>query len=241
MVIVIEGSILETLDESIFKTFMPKDTVILLSFKGQTLPVSVVKKLSEIRAKIEIREIPHTDNKEDNKLILAYSIGRIIEKEHTIKLYSETFESVMNNDDVSKDLGLPAVKTKKKAVSKPAIKVKGKRGRKPKAVTDKPQKTVKNKEEKPKKAVKTVKTKKAPSKADKGAEKAKKADIMDIFKSAPDNIKELAEKNKANIIKAVKEATDPNIGLKTKLELYIREEGWEEIWKIVSPEFDKLR
>ena len=255
MVIVVEGSMLEQMDENILKSFTPKDTVILLSGKETNFSVSTVKKLSEIKSKLDIREIPGKEDKEENKLITAYYIGKIMATEKIDKIYSDSLMPILQDEDIAGELGLISIKAKKKApvkAEKAVPKAKGKRGRKPKTAVSEAPKAVKSKADKPVKAVKTAKADKpkaVKTKASKKAEKAvksedkpKKTDIMELIESkASDNIKELAKNNKDSIIKAVKEATDANIGLKTKLELYIREEGWEDIWKILSPEFDKLR
>lgn len=276
MVYVIEGSFLEKLGAETVSSFMPKDKVILLSFKEEAFSVSTVKILSSLRAELDIREMPKGKNDEENKLILSVMIGRIIEKENTdkIKVYSKTLDFAINNEDIAHDLGLVSVKTKGKIskAEKNAPKVKSKRGRKPKTVNEEKtvnsKKTVKpSKTEKPSKAVKvkTVNTKtdkkpekiktaekekkvpapkktEKPDKAIKIAEKAPKTDVMELInKKGSESVKALAERKKEEIIKAVKEAMDANIGLKTKLELYIREEGWEDIWKIISPEFNNLR
>lgn len=275
MVYVIEGSFLEKLGVETISSFMPKDKIILLSFKEEAFSVSMVKILSSLRAELDIREMPKGKNDEENKLILSVMIGRIIEKENTdkIKIYSKTLDFAINNEDIAHELGFVSVKTKGKIskAEKNAPKTKSKRGRKPKTAGEektvndkkavKPSKTVKVNAKKSKalsvkadkkpekikivekeKKVPAVKRTEKPDKALKTAEKAPKTDVMELInKKGSESVKALAEKKKAEIIKAVKEATDANIGLKTKLELSIREEGWEDIWKIISPEFDNLR
>ena len=63
-----------------------------------------------------------------------------------------------------------------------------------------------------------------------------------ICERGGEKLRPLVESSEAGLIAAIKNATDAKIGLRTQLQmLFLEEKGWEDVLKILQPEFETLK
>lgn len=264
MIYLVETEMLSTLDESQLKELTAKDRLILVSFEGDQLPVSVFQILSGLRAKFEIKELPRTGDKQRDEVILAYTFGRFAEqlkKDGKICIFSRSFEFLVEQKNVAANLGiLLGDEIKKRPYTKRKTENKKPETKEEKAPEKTPEKTPEKAPKETEKVSlsesdkKSKEEPKAPQKASKSVKEASKEQAPAKRKRLPDSlakflikaggneVKDLVERKEDEIKTALSEATDPKIGLKTKLQLMLLgESGWEKIWEILAENFYEAR
>lgn len=266
MIYLVETEMLGKLGDKKLASLTAKDKLILVSFEGDQLPVSAFSLFQTMKAKLEVKTLPRTGDPAKDQIVLAYTFGRIAEqmkKDSMIRIFSKSFEFMVERSDVAAALGIllgDEIKkrsyTRKKEAAKEATEDKEEENKK----TLEPAKTSNKAPVTPTTASKGVdnkknaETAKAPIKAPEAVKKeaegktpAKRKRLPEslskfLIKEAGTEVKELVEAHDVEIRTALAEATDPKIGLKTKLELLLLgEKGWDKIWKVLSENFYEAR
>lgn len=233
MIYLIESNMFVQLGAEKIKSLTARDTIILLSFHDDTMPISMVKMLSSLKANLEIKELPECESEEQNKLIMAYTLGRVAEQykqSGKIRIYSENLAFIAEMPE----LGLIMDDEVKKAPKKPKTsEPKAKADPKEKKPVEKAQPTVEEK----------VLEKQSAEPSSKRGRKKKNFSIVEmICERGGEKLRPLVESSEAGLIAAIKNATDAKIGLRTQLQmLFLEEKGWEDVLKILQPEFETLK
>ena len=237
MIYLIESNMFVQLGAEKIKSLTARDTIILLSFHDDTMPISMVKMLSSLKANLEIKELPECESEEQNKLIMAYTLGRVAEQykqSGKIRIYSENLAFIAEMPEIAAELGLIMDDEVKKAPKKPKTS-------EPKAKAD-------PKEKKPVEKAQPAVEEKVPEKqstepSSKRGRKKKNFSIVEmICERGGEKLRPLVESSEAGLIAAIKNATDAKIGLRTQLQmLFLEEKGWEDVLKILQPEFETLK
>ena len=235
MIYLIESNMFVQLGAEKIKSLTARDTIILLSFHDDTMPISMVKMLSSLKANLEIKELPECESEEQNKLIMAYTLGRVAEQykqSGKIRIYSENLAFITEMPEIAAELGLIMDDEVKKAPKKQKIS-------EPKADP---------KEKKSAEKVQPAVEEKAPEKQNteqpsKRGRKKKNFNIVEmICERGGEKLRPLVEPSEAGLIAAIKNATDAKIGLRTQLQmLFLEEKGWEDVLRILQPEFETLK
>lgn len=243
MLIITDVETLYRIPDNELKKLTVKDRVVIFSRNGAQMPMSKFQALASIKAKMEIIESPveiDAMSEPDRLVYTGYLYGSYAataKAQEPVKIYSALFDKIAvtgaKAPGILKSMGkiqICGVEEKKGGRKAPVAKKKAASAQisAPAAV---------KKETKPVKPVagkKTVDTeKKTEKKASPLVEKMCSMGLKDM--------KTKLIKNEEHIIKALKDATDAEIGYKFQLKMYFGEADSVKIWDKTSKAFEQLK
>ena len=261
MLIITDVETLYRIPDNELKKLTAKDRVIIFSRSGAQMPMSKFQALASIKAKMEIMEAPAeigSMSEPDRLVYTGYLYGAYAataKAQEPVKIYSSLFDKIAKAG--TKTPGI--LKTMGKIQICGAEDKKG--GKKASAVKKSamPSSITANKKET--KSTATDVKKKAPS-TEKKATSAEKQLVTAVKKttaSAKKNEKKVSPliekmcalgltdmktkliKNEEHIVKALKDATDAEIGYKFQLKMYFGEADSVKIWDKTAKAFEQLK
>ena len=239
MLIITDVETLYRIPDNELKKLTAKDRVVIFSRNGAQMPMSKFQALASIKAKMEIIELPaeiDAMSEADCQLYTGYLYGAYAataKAQEPVKIYSAYFDRIaragVKAPNLIKSLGkiqICGVEEKKSSKKGPVSK---------KSAAAAPAAPVK-KETVTEKAVE----KKAAPSAKKPEKKASPL-IEEMCRLGLKDMKAKLIKNEEHIIKALKDATDAEIGYKFQLKMYFGETDSVKIWDKTSKAFNQLK
>lgn len=268
MLIITDVETLYRIPDNELKKLTIKDRVIIFSGNGAQMPMSKFQALASIKAKMEIIELPaETDsmNEPDRYAYTGYLYGAYTataKAQEPVKIYSSLFDRIARagkkTPAILKTMGKiqicgaeekkssKKVPASKKSESPASTKVTLKKEIKSSAAaTGKKTVSAERKASVEKKADGTDKPAEQPAK--KAASSVKKSEkkvsplIEKMCALGLADMKTKLIKNEEHIIKALKDATDAEIGYKFQLKMYFGEADSVKIWDKTARAFEQLK
>ena len=245
MLIITDVETLYRIPDNELKKLTAKDRVIIFSRTGAQMPMSKFQALAAIKAKMEIIEAPAETNamSEADRLVytgyLYGSYAATAKAQEPVKIYSSLFDKIARAgakaSGILKSMGkiqICGAEEKKGSKKAPVSKKK-----------DAPAPTPVKKEAKPAKPV----AEKKPAAEKKAAAPVKKTEkkasplIEKMCSMGLTDMKARLIKNEEHLIRALKDATDAEIGYKFQLKMYFGEADSVMIWDKTSKAFEQLK
>lgn len=226
MLIITDVETLYRIPDNELKKLTSKDRMVIFSSSGAQMPMSKFQALASIKAGMEIIEAPAgtgSMSEADRLVYTGYLYGAYASKakaQEPVKIYSALFDKIAG----AKDPGI--IKSMGKIQICGAAEKKGSR----KTVAAKKSSASANA---PVKANKEAKPVKAAAKTSPLIEKMCSLGLTDM--------KAKLSKNEEHIIKALKDATDAEIGYKFQLKMYFGEADSIKIWDKTAKAFEQLK
>ncbi len=239
MLIITDVETLYRIPDNELKKLTAKDRVVIFSRNGAQMPMSKFQALASIKAKMEIIESPaeiDAMSEEDKRLYTGYLYGAhatTAKAQEPVKIYSAHFDRIARAGakapNIIKSMGKihicgveekkndkKATASKKSAAASPAVPAK----------------------EETKIVLSTEK--KASTSAKKPEKKASPL-VEEMCRLGLKDMKAKLSKNEEHLIKALKDATDAEIGYKFQLKMYFGEADSLKIWDKTSKAFNQLK
>lgn len=250
MLIITDVETLYRIPDNELKKLTSKDRMVIFSSSGAQMPMSKFQALAAIKAGMEIIEAPAgtgSMSEADRLVYTGYLYGAYAAKakaQEPVKIYSALFDKIAGAKDpgIIKSMGKIQIcgATEKKGSRKTAA------AKKSSESANTPVKA--NKEAKPVRAAEKKEAKPVNAAADKkGSAASKKAEakasplIEKMCSLGLTDMKAKLSKNEEHIIKALKDATDAEIGYKFQLKMYFGEADSIKIWDKTAKAFEQLK
>lgn len=251
MLIITDVETLYRIPDNELKKLAAKDRVIIFSRSGAQMPMSKFQALASIKSKMEIIESPaeiDAMSEADKLVYTGYLYGSYVataKAQEPVKIYSALFDKIAKAGSkasgILKSMGkiqICGAEEKKSSKKAPAAKK-----------STAPATAAVKKEAKPaaeKKTAAEAKTAKAaaekkPAAAVKKSEKKASPLIEKMCSMGLADMKTKLTKNEEHLIKALKDATDAEIGYKFQLKMYFGEADSVKIWDKTSKAFEQLK
>ena len=261
MLIITDVETLYRIPDNELKKLTAKDRVIIFSRSGAQMPMSKFQALASIKAKMEIMEAPaeiDSMSEPDRLVYTGYLYGAYAataKAQEPVKIYSSLFDKIAKagtkTPGILKTMGkiqICGAEDKKGGKKAPAAK---------KSATT--ASTTADKKETKSTAIDAKKNTASTEKKAASAEKQTATAVKKTIASAKKNEKKaspliekmcalgLADmktkliKNEEHIIKALKDATDAEIGYKFQLKMYFGEADSVKIWDKTAKAFEQLK
>ena len=261
MLIITDVETLYRIPDNELKKLTAKDRVIIFSRSGAQMPMSKFQALASIKAKMEIMEAPaeiDSMSEPDRLVYTGYLYGAYTataKAQEPVKIYSSLFDKIAKagtkTPGILKTMGkiqICGAEDKKGGKKAPAAK---------KSATT--ASTTADKKETKSTAIDAKKNTASTEKKAASAEKQTATAVKKTIASAKKNEKKaspliekmcalgLADmktkliKNEEHIIKALKDATDAEIGYKFQLKMYFGEADSVKIWDKTAKAFEQLK
>ena len=262
MLIITDVETLYRIPDNELKKLTSKDRMVIFSSSGAQMPMSKFQALAAIKAGMEIIEAPAgtgSMSEADRLVYTGYLYGAYAAKAKAqvpVKIYSALFDKIAGAKDpgIIKSMGKIQIcgATEKKGSRKTAAAkkssasatapVKANKEAKPvNAAADKKEaKPVRAADKKEAKPVNAAADKKAPAASKKAEAKASPL-IEKMCSLGLTDMKAKLSKNEEHIIKALKDATDAEIGYKFQLKMYFGEADSIKIWDKTAKAFEQLK
>lgn len=242
MLIITDVETLYRIPDNELKKLTAKDRVIIFSRTGAQMPMSKFQALAAIKAKMEIIEAPEETNtmSEADRLVytgyLYGSYAATAKAQEPVKIYSSLFDRIARAgakaSGIIKSMGKIQIcgVEEKKGSKKAAVSKK----------SDAPKQAPVKKEAKPAAEKKPAIEKKAAAPVKKTEKKASPL-IEKMCSMGLTDMKAKLIKNEEHLIRALKDATDAEIGYKFQLKMYFGEADSVKIWDKTSRAFEQLK
>ncbi len=247
MLIITDVETLYRIPDNELKKLTAKDRVIIFSRSGAQMPMSKFQALASIKAKMEIMEAPaeiDSMSEPDRLVYTGYLYGAYAataKAQEPVKIYSSLFDKIAKagtkTPGILKTMGKIQIcgaddkKGGKKApvVKKSTVPVSTSAAKKETTVTKQPA----EKKKAPAEKQTAITVKKNEKKVSPLIEKMCALGLADM--------KTKLIKNEEHIIKALKDATDAEIGYKFQLKMYFGEADSVKIWDKTAKAFEQLK
>ena len=261
MLIITDVETLYRIPDNELKKLTAKDRVIIFSRSGAQMPMSKFQALASIKAKMEIMEAPaeiDSMSEPDRLVYTGYLYGAYAataKAQEPVKIYSSLFDKIAKagtkTPAILKTMGkiqICGAEDKKGGKKAPAAK---------KSATT--ASTTADKKETKSTAIDAKKNTASTEKKAASAEKQTATAVKKTIASAKKNEKKVSPliekmcalgladmktkliKNEEHIIKALKDATDAEIGYKFQLKMYFGEADSVKIWDKTAKAFEQLK
>ncbi len=252
MLIITDVETLYRIPDNELNKLTSKDRVVIFSRVGSQMPMSKFQALASIKAKMEIIESPtEIDSMDelDQRLYTGYQYGAhaaTAKPQEPVKIYSSLLDKIAKSGAkvpaIIKSMGkiqICGVEDKKGSRSAGNKKAAAPKKNVKAASTPAPSTPVQKDEVKPAKASSSKKAATAPAKADK---KSKSSPLIEKMCSLGlSDMKTKLSKNEEQLVKAIKNATDAEIGYKFQLKMVFGEDDSVKIWDKTSKAFEQLK
>lgn len=261
MLIITDVETLYRIPDNELKKLTAKDRVIIFSRSGAQMPMSKFQALASIKAKMEIMEAPaeiDSMSEPDRLVYTGYLYGAYAataKAQEPVKIYSSLFDKIAKagtkTPGILKIMGkiqICGAEDKKGGKKAPAAK---------KSATT--ASTTADKKETKSTAIDAKKNAASTEKKAASAEKQTATAVKKTIASAKKNEKKISPliekmcalgladmktkliKNEEHIVKALKDATDAEIGYKFQLKMYFGEADSVKIWDKTAKAFEQLK
>ena len=254
MLIITDVETLYRIPDNELKKLTAKDRVIIFSRSGAQMPMSKFQALASIKAKMEIMEAPaeiDSMSEPDRLVYTGYLYGAYAataKAQEPVKIYSSLFDKIAKagtkTPGILKTMGkiqICGAEDKKGGKKAPAAKkstvpVSTSAAKKETTVTKQPA----EKKKAPAEKQTAITVKKMSSSAKKNEKKVSPL-IEKMCALGLADMKTKLIKNEEHIIKALKDATDAEIGYKFQLKMYFGEADSVKIWDKTAKAFEQLK